>query len=145
MNKLDKNLRDKMRGLLPFNADSIEYYTPKEYKDLPDEYKPIFHVKPWTQKTKERIEIITEKLNSEKLSLSEKSNINKELSTLCRKQVITIDKLYDVGKEEFINVDIEDGCISKDTWESIPQKIHTSIYFLLMSISGLVSSEIVGL
>ena len=144
--KLDKNIRDKMRGLLPFDGDSVELYTPKEYKDdLPEDFQPVFHLKPWNPEQKEKIEIIVEKLQIATIPTSEKKKVNKEISELCRQQVINIEKLYDVGKNEFIEVDIEDGCLSKRCWNKIPQKIQTAIYFCLTSISGLLSSEVVGL
>ena len=157
--KLNKNIRDKMRGLLPFDGDSVEYYTPKEYKKviekdkegneiecpIPEEFQPVFHLKPWNQEQKEKVEIIIEKLSSEKTKNEDKIKVNKEIGELCRSQVVNIEKLYDVGKNDFIDVEIEDGCISKKDWSKIPQKIQTSVYFCLISISGLLSSEIVGL
>lgn len=143
--KLDKNIRDKMRGLLPFDGDSVEYYTPKEYKELEEDFRPVFHLKPWNQEQKEKVEIIIEKLSSEKTKNEDKIKVNKEIGELCRSQVVNIEKLYDVGKNDFIEVEIEDGCISKKDWSKIPQKIQTSVYFCLTSISGLLSSEVVGL
>lgn len=143
--KLDKDVRDKMRGLLPFDGDSVELYTPKEYQELENDFQPVFHVKPWNQEQKEKVEIIIEKLSSDKTKNEDKVKVNKEIGELCRSQVVNIEKLYDVGKNDFIEIKIEDGCISKKDWSKIPQKIQTSVYFCLNSISGLLPAEVVGL
>lgn len=144
--KLDKNLKNQMRGLLPFDSDSIDSFTPKEYKKLPIEFQPIFHLKPWIQKEKDKALLISEKLQASNTN-SEKIKINNEINCLTRKNIINIENLYDIGNEEFIVVekDTDFDCVSLDVWDKIPKPIQTSVYFCLSSISGLISSEIVGL
>jgi len=143
--KLDKNMRDKMRGLLPFDMSGVEEYTPKEYKELPEEFQPVYFLKPWNQGQKDKIALYTEQLNDEKSK--DKSKINKQINELCRQQIVKIEKFYDIGKEEFVEVEIdsEKNCIKEDIWNIIPTKIQTSIYFCISSISGLVQSEVLGL
>jgi len=143
--KLDKNLRKKMLGLLPFDENSIEKYTPKEFsnKDIPEDFKPIFHLKPWNQEQKDNAVLIAQKMIDG--DDSKKIELNKQLNDSVRFNVIDIERLYDLGKNEFIKVEKEEGCISISTWKSIPKTTQSSIYYCLSSISGLTTGETMGL
>ena len=65
--------------------------------------------------------------------------------SMLREECQNIENLYDIGSENFIEIKKENNHITKEVWDSIPKKIQTSIYFCLSSISGLITSEILGL
>lgn len=141
-----------MRGLLPFDGDSVELFTPKEYIEfktdkgiikIPEEYRPVFHLRPWNQEQKDKIALVAERLQDKSNVI--KKQASKDLDDMTYKQIVNIEKLFDIGSERFIDVEIKDGSITLEMWKKIPQKIQTSIYMCLSSISGIVSSETVGL
>ena len=149
MQKLDENLRKKMLGFLPFDDQSCEKFTPKECDVLPEEFRPIFHIIPWNQEEQSKIEVLTNKLtmisDGESVSKKEKESINFDLNELTRKKIIDIENLYDLGKDEFMTIEKDEGHISANVWKALPKSLQTSIYYCLNGISGLCHAEKLGL
>lgn len=145
---LTENVREQMLGLLPFDNDAVDIFIPKEYSKLPSLFQPIFYLKPWNQSEKEQSLVIIEKLEKT-TTQNEKIKINQELNELTRKKIVKIERLYDVGKKEFINCqennDSENDCISSIVWAKIPDTIKSTLYFRISTISGLIKNEVLGL
>ncbi len=144
--KLTKNERKMMLGLLPFDGETIDKFTPKQYKSIPEKYKPVFHLKPWNQKEKDEITLIISKLEVAKDNAKEKVDITKELNESTRKKICNIENLFDVGLEKIIDCPMDkDGYVSDEMWSRMPEVIKTALYFQLSIISGITTAEQLGL
>ena len=144
----ESNIREQMLGLLPFDNEAMDEYIPKDYMKLPEKYRPVFVLKPWSQSEKEKTQLIIEKLENLKDTKS-KIQINKELNEMSRKKIFDIKNLFDVGKNTLIDTsefrDNDCNCINQKLWQMIPDTIKTTLYFRIATISGLVKNEILGL
>ena len=142
------DIREQMLGLLPFDNEAMDEFTPKDFMEIPEKYRPIFVLKPWTQSEKEKTQLIVEKLENLKDTKS-KIQINIELNEMSRKKIFNIKNLFDVGSNKIIDTsefkDNENNCINKQLWLKIPDVIKTTLYFRIATISGLVKNEILGL
>jgi hypothetical protein len=152
--KLDKNVRDQMLGLLPFDTNCEEKFTPSQFEKLdennnyifPKKYHPVFCITPWTQEEKDENQLLVEKLTNSKSS-KEKKEINKDINECVRKKITNIENLFDMGKNDYVKCEKDPklNCISQDMWKTIPVTIQNSIYFRLSNISGLTTNEMLGL
>jgi len=43
--KLDEETRNKLFGLLPMDSNAVHSFVPDVYKNLPDEFQPVFSIK----------------------------------------------------------------------------------------------------
>ena len=145
--KLDKNLRKKMFGLLPFDEEVIEKFTPKEFEKLPKEFQPVFHIKPLSASDKDKASLTAEKASKSGASKKDQEEWNEVLNEITRTHLLNIENLYDVSHNKFIEIkkDESKNCIHKDIWDKLPKKTQNTLYFCLTSISGITDGESMGL
>lgn len=168
MENLTKSERENMLGLLPFDIDCTEKFTPKQYLQkkteinsngeeieteeflISEKYHPVYHIKPFTRDIKNKTTLILAKVALKGTNQKDKLDLNAKLNEIIRQHTTDITNLYDIGKDELIECpkeikDDKPGCVSSDLWEKIPEIIKTTLYYRLSVISGISTNEILGL
>lgn len=151
---LTENVKNEMLGLLPFDEETEDRFTPLQFlkKDkngafvISQEYHPVFILKPWTKKEKDSMTLLVSRIDVAN-SAEDRVRFTKTINEETRKKVLRIENLYDIGKQELIECPIDEklNCISVEIWNKIPEIIKTALYFRLSTISGLTTNEKLGL
>ena len=136
MNKIvmTDEVRRQMAGLLPMNSSSTYKYTPDLFKDIPEEFRPVFEIKQFTNmEILKAKELIVSELGSpkKKVVIKEVDERNAEYMKLCHNVLVGWDNLYDLGSGELF---IYDG--KYETMMSIPEAVRTDILSEALKISG---------
>lgn len=145
--RLTEEIRKKLIGLNPFNQKSTIDFTPTFYKkknedgdyNIPQEYWPVFSVRPYTQGELLDIRKVYANKNTENIKLDSIRNFAR---------VVTMgwSSLFDSGTMEEIDyTKDQDGFASKEIFESFSFNLINSIIAKATQISGLSSEEAEGL
>jgi len=125
--KLDEATKNKMIGLFPVNNDFTVNFTPEEYDDLPKEVRPVFVLKPWSEKECKEMAKEFENESDQDVVLEK-----------VRKQIVGLDNLINMSTESEIEYEEDTtGGLSKTIFSLIPIVIKTSILYRLLTISGI--------
>ena len=119
-NKLDQKTLLRLAGLLPANSDFTVNFTPDLYKNIEEEFRPSFTLKPWTQSQVKEISKFYLKGDKE-----DENYMMKKVST----QI--------VGWSNFINISTGEEIPFDGNVDIIPQKCMIQIISELLRISGL--------
>lgn len=142
-------VKKQLIGLLPFDEEATDEYTPASFEKVPDEFKPVFVIRPLKPVEKDRMSLYINKLanmENEGSKAKELTELNDKMNDIIRQCVMDIKNLYDLGTERLIHYGKdESGGLSKCIWEKIPESIKTNIYYRVNGISGLFYSESVAL
>lgn len=117
MREISEELKIKLAGLLPINSDFTVKFTPKDYDEIPVEFKPIFILKPWTNNQMKQLALVA---NNEEKAIS-----------LIVSQIVDIQNLYNISTGE------EEQFDPQTIGNKIPKKILLSLMSELTRISGL--------
>jgi hypothetical protein len=121
--------RREMMGLLPFSREETIPFTPKCYDRFPEDFKPVFTLKPMDDKTKRQV------LKSIKNIKNVEDEIFREY---VRKHCVKWENYYDLGtKEKVVFEPAEDGGCKQDLFSSVPAKPCGQLLQYLCRISGL--------
>lgn len=147
-NRMTPEIRAKLLNRLPFSRNATIEYVPKPYLtkvldqdgneteefDIPEEYRPIFVLRPMSVQDKE------------KMITSGKVADEKTLRDFVRSSIVGVTKLFDAGTmEEIIFKSDAKGGMDRDQFESIPIMVVRDLFIYISSISGLSPSERSGL
>jgi hypothetical protein len=142
-------LRKKMLTRLPFSRNASIDYTPAPYlvKDMddagketdeyaiPEEFRPVFKVRPLSTEEKTKLGKFTSK-NMDETALRE----------LIRTNITGIEKLFDAGTMEEIPFKGDNnGGMDKALFESLPVMVIRDLFVFISGISGLSTDERAGL
>lgn len=147
--KMTPELRKKMLTRLPFSRNSSIEHTPAPYlvkeqdeegKDtdefaIPEEYRPVFKVRPFSTEEKAKLGKVTNK------SIDEAS-----LRDLVRANIVGVEKLFDAGSmEELPFKGDQNGGMDKGLFDSLPVMVIRDLFVFISGISGLSTDERAGL
>ena len=121
--KLDAETRRKLLGLMPVSNNFVVEYVPSVYKDIPDEFKPVFQIKPWTQSELKKLSLIGEDVDKATDELRRK--------IVGWKNVILMDDDSEVAFETD-----EKGFCKKELLDSFPMMVLVDILKEITRISG---------
>jgi hypothetical protein len=126
--KMTDEMKNKLVGLLPVNNDFTINFTPEAYKDIPDEFKPVFVLKPWNNKEVMTIsKTITKNPNDEEFMLE-----------IIRKQIVNLLNLINLSTEEQMAYEADPtGGLNKLLYSVIPQRVKLELFGELARISGI--------
>jgi len=146
-NKMTPEIRAKLLNRLPFSRNATIDYTPKPYLtkvidadgneteeyDIPEEYRPIFTLRPMSVQDKDKLGSI-------------KASDEKALRDLVRSAIVGVSRLYDAGSMEEIQFKSDaKGGMDKDQFETLPVMVIRDLFIYVSGISGLSPSERSGL
>jgi hypothetical protein len=135
--RMDEATREQLLGLLPFSVGSHHKFTPERLASLPEEYRPVFHIRRLTT---------LEKKNIKNLFKEKGTNAEDRTLDIVRKVLVGWDNLIDAATNEPIDfLTGEGGVIDKDLWEGLPDLIKAAIVTETCMISGLIDPEKLGL
>jgi hypothetical protein len=143
---MNEEVRKQLMGLLPYSDSAREHYIPKDFVDkkIPEEFKPVFELKPWTQAEKDDMMILIQQMDT--IDKKEAHIINKKLNEGTRKAITGWKNFYDIGSGELIEYqEDKKGGADKKVWDRVPDTIKTSLYFKVGGMSGILAPEIVSL
>jgi hypothetical protein len=144
------DVKKQLIGLLPFDEDATENYTPSSFDKVPEEFQPVFVIRPLKQLERERMSLYINKLSSMEETADTKQKeiveLNDKMNDIVRQCVVGMRNLYDLGNQKLIDFEAdENGGLSKSIWRRIPEAVKTNIYYRVNGISGLFYSESVAL
>jgi hypothetical protein len=140
---LDEKTRTELYGFFPFTTDVSVPFTPKQYDNIKEDYRPIFWVRPLLQKETDQIRV-NYSLIPDKASDSEYSELNKKNTAIILGFITDFKNFWDMstGKEIKYNNDIPGGF----NWSEVrPWWIATEIVSFINKISGLLTVEKISL
>lgn len=139
--KLDEETRKKLLGYAPFSTSVSITYTPSQWPDVPEMFRPKFYLRSFTQ-----AELTQLKANYRALTDANGSEIGEQNMDLVRQCVTGWKDLYDLGTcdELVYTVDATGGC-DKDQWKRLPVWLVREIMDEVRKMSGLVPVEDLGL
>ena len=125
-------------GLLPLSNESEISYTPEAYKDVPEEYRPIFKVRPFTK--------AEETIVKRHISSDDKISGEEKTYESVRKCLIGWENLIDLGSNSIIEYKAhEKGGCEKELFHRLPSLIIADLFLYIGKISGLLDLEKRGL
>ena len=145
--ELTPEARAALIGLAPFDEGAIDKFCPPSYadnQDIPDEYKAIFEQRPYTQREKERVTVLMRQVADPK----QRDKVqDKEIDKYVRMTVKGVSKLFDIGKEDYIEfeADTDVGCMSAPQYDLLTSKCRAELMWNALRISGLLDVEKLGL
>lgn len=117
--KMDAETVRKLCGLLPVNNDFTINFTPKCFDDIDEEFRPIFTLKPFTQKEVKEISV----------KMSQKVDQDFILQQV-KTKIVDWSNLINISTQEDVPFDI-------NIIETFPTKIINELVGELLRISGL--------
>lgn len=142
-------VKKQLIGLLPFDEEATDEYTPKPFEKVPEEFRPVFSLRPLKPVEKERMSLYINKLSNmegDEDRTKELSDLNDKMNDIVRQCIMGVKNLYDLGTQKLIEYSADEkGGLSKDLWRKIPESVKTNIYYRVNGISGLFYSESVAL
>lgn len=143
------DIKKQLIGLLPFDEESTEEYTPAAFDKIPDALRPVFCIRPMKQIERDRMSLYINKLSSMEESDSKPKDLmdlNDKMNDIVRQCIVDIKNLYDLGTQKLIDFQADEkGGLLKSLWRKIPESVKTNIYYRVNGISGLFYSESVAL
>jgi hypothetical protein len=127
---LPPELRQELLSKLPFSATSTVEYTPDIFKDITEEYKPVFTIRSWTR-------------NEAKIVMSSQGKIDVEKAReYTRKATVGWRNVFDAGSGNEIDyvADSTTGC-DKALWDALPDTLYVELFKYVSQISGLALRE----
>lgn len=124
MNKMTPELKAKLAGLLPMNDKFVLDYTPELYKDIPEEFRPVYKIK----------QLTVSQFNEMRRIISGKDKeIDKEtkLLDIIKSCIVGWNNVYDLETET-----ISEFTTSK--LDTIPNKVMTDLNTKIQIISGFI-------
>lgn len=129
--KMTPELRAKLAGLLPMNADAYVEYTPQAFEGI-EELQPVFKIKQFNNEQVNKIkQIMMRETTSKKKSNKDVENINKEYYDLLHKVI--------VGWEDYVELStgedfVYDGKL--ETLLKLPEWLLIELYAEAIRITG---------
>ena len=130
---LDEATIRKLAGLYPVSPDFSMAFMPDCYKDVPQEYKPKFIIKPYTL--------------SEMRDLAEKSNqlegqeLDDFANSMIRSKIVGMTNMINLSTQEPILFQSDEkGCMSKSQYDTLPMIVKSEILKEISAISSGVRS-----
>lgn len=145
--KLTPELQKKLMGLNPFSANATVDFTPAFYRKkseddeyiIPEEYQPVFSIRPYKKSELERIRKIYSNRKPENIDMD-------DVKDFARIVIKGWRNLYDAGTLEEIEYETEDdGTASRVVVYSFSFTLINSIITECIKISGLSAEEVEGL
>ena len=142
-------IKKQLIGLLPFDADATEEYTPTPFEKVPEKFRPVFTIRPLKQVERERMSLYINKLavmESMETKQKESMELNDKMNDIIRQCVVSFGNYYDIGTKKLIKYQ-EDatGGLSKQLWHGVTEAVKTNLYYRVNGISGLLYNEAVTL
>lgn len=126
--QLDAETKKRLAGLLPANSDFSIEFTPPAYDKIEEEYRPIFTLKPWSEK---EVTSIAKKIN--KTPDDEAYMID-----IIRQNVIGWSNMLNISTEEDVPFEsADDGGVSPTLFQLIPKAIKVELFQEMARISGI--------
>lgn len=142
------DIKKQLIGLLPFDEDATDRYTPGPFEKVPEEFRPVFELRPLKQVERDRMSLYINKLAALENSDKQKdlSELNDKMNEIVRQCIVGFDNLYDIGAQKFIDYQADSaGGLLKSIWKKIPESVKSNLYYRINGISGLFYSESVAL
>lgn len=142
--RLTAEAREKLLGLLPFDSTQTLPFTPKFFKDpereLPSEFWPVFHLKPFTKEQKDRFKVLVERMGKKDRTESDKDEDDKAIADLAFEGIARAENVFDLNGGELVK--------EKD-FEEVFRKFRPEIILATMMKAALISDllipEVLGL
>lgn len=127
--EMTEEVKRLMAGLLPCGNDWTIDYTPEAYKDMPDEFKPVFTLKPYSSKELKDVIAKTQTLKGDAL--------DKYAHNVVKEHIKSWSNFIDISTQEDIEFDVDDkGILKQELYEVIPVIIQTQLMSRLTEISS---------
>lgn len=147
--KISPEDREKLLGILPFDNDATEAFTPEIFNKFPKEIHPRYIIRPFKSNEKEydikyslKMSRIIEKdkaYNAEKIL-----PIQKDIMKIVSKALIDVENNVEIKSMEIKEVPKEDGHVSTEYFlDKIPTVIQNEIYRRIEQISGMIQSHLI--
>lgn len=142
-------VKKQLIGLLPFDDEATEDYTPTPFDKVPEDLRPVFVIRPLKQCERDRMSLYINKLTvmeGSEAKQKELADLNDKMNDIIRQCVVDVRNLYDLGTRKVIEFSSDDsGGMAKKLWQKIPESVKTNLYYRVNGISGLFYSESVAL
>lgn len=129
------DIRKSAVGLLPMTKNAFWEYTPTQYEDIPEEYRPIFKIRQYNIAQVDKIKELLankKKLNDEKLNAAFLD---------CLYEVFAgWENLYDLASGDLVKYD---G--TRDMMVIIPHQILLTVFQESLIVGGIIPKKIFGL
>lgn len=138
----DEEVRKQLLGVLPFSVSATINYTPAQYDEIPEEFRPNFLLRAFNKAESEKVRATLLRASTMKTLDLEKAT--KEFVRQC---VMGWDNLIDAGTMDPIDYKEEAGVggCSKDLFDTLPVSVVGDIFKYIARISGLLNIEKLGL
>lgn len=135
--RIDEDVKKQLIGMLPFSSSRQVDFTPEKYDCIPEEYRPVFKMRPLTTAEAENVKETLIKMKDLKTI-----DLERRTKEAVRKCLVGWDNFIDIGKEEYIEYkeDAICGC-DKELFSAIPTSIIGDMFFYLTKLSGLLDIE----
>lgn len=146
--RMTDELREKMLGIMPFTSDGRIDYTPPQYDVLPEEWRPVFELRSFSEGERRAFERVLSKSRGKpsKDTVSDGIRTLEEMFECARPCVTDIRNLFDVGTNAPIEFKAaDDGGVDKDLFAMIPRDVRKDVLDQVGKISGLIPQEKLGL
>jgi len=146
-NVMSEEVKSQLLGILPMSADAVHEFTPKQFKEIPEEFRPVFMVRQYTNKEVIGIKSLIYR------GLSDSQDVGKESTSKAK----AIKKFTDSNQDDLeylqlalvdwknlINLDtgetlVYDGTI--EMIEKLPEVIRKEIFKESVRITGFLDSD----
>jgi len=123
---LDQEMINRMVGCLPVSNDFTVNFTPESTKELPEEFRPIFRLKPFN--------------HSQIKSLGKIGNNDDAALDALRKQILGWSNLYEINNNEAVEIEYvsdSQGNLDRSSVNKLSIRLSVEILNELTRISGI--------
>lgn len=140
--RMTDEIREQLYGVLPFSQDSSVEYIPQAFKDVPDDFRPVFILRSFTKPEENQVRRTLGRMKSD----SDTVSIESQAQDTVRKCLLGWKNLWDVGSGQTVEYesDPSGGC-SKTCFERLPSLIIVDLFLYIGKISGMMDIEKKGL
>ena len=146
-NIMTKEVREQLLGILPMSVDAVHKFTPKQFDDVPEEYKPVFEIKQYTNSDVIGIKSLIYRGLNEPQETGKTTNTKaksiKKFTESSQDDLEFLKKSL-VGWSNLINLDTGEQIVFDDTiemLEMIPEVIRREIFKEAVRITGFIDSK----
>ena len=140
--KLTDEVREQLLGVLPFSVSSTIEHTPKTYDEIPEEYRPVFKLRPFNKVESDAVRALMLKISTMK-----PLEIEKKTREQVRACLMGWENMLDIGSMQMLDYKEQagDGGCDRDLFDIVPVSVVGDMFYFLSRMSGLLNIEKLGL